>query len=158
MNESERLGAIEEIKQLKAKYWRGVDTGDGDLVRSILAQDCELDYRGCCTDPVTGDDHMPMMNLVMRGRASWQTDNLDAGKATGPRLVTIHQGHQSEIEITSDTTARGIWVFSDRFFMPPGAPFERLVGYGHYHETYEKAGGSWLLKTTRITRLRVEVS
>lgn len=153
MNESERLSAIEDIRQLKAKYWRGVDGTDGELVRSILAEDCVLDYRGCCTDPVTGVDHMPMMNMVMTGRDSWQTGNLDA-----PRLVTVHQGHQSEIELTGDATARGIWSFSDRFFMPPGAPFERLVGYGYYHDTYEKAGGRWLLKTTRITRLRVEVS
>jgi hypothetical protein len=40
--------------------------------------------------------------------------------------------------------------------MPPGAPFDRLVGYGYYHDTYEKTDGQWLLKTTRITRLRVE--
>lgn len=153
MDESGRLSAIEDIRQLKAKYWRGVDTADGELVRSILAEDCVLDYRGCCTDPTTGVDHMPMMNMVMTGRDSWQTANLDA-----PRLVTVHQGHQHEIEPTGNGTASGIWVFSDRFFMPPGAPFARLVGYGHYHDTYEKAGGRWLLKTTRITRLRVEVS
>jgi hypothetical protein len=153
MNESERLGAIEEIRQLKARYWRGVDSADGDLVRSILAEDCELDYRGCCTDPVSGIDHMPQMNMVMRGRSAWQTGNLEE-----PRLVTVHQGHQHEIEVTSATTANGIWSFSDRFFMPPGAPFERLVGYGYYYETYEKTRGRWLLKTTRITRLRVEVS
>jgi hypothetical protein len=153
MNESERLAAIEEIKQLKAKYWRGVDNADGALVRSILAEDCVLDYPGCCTDPVTGADHMPQMNMVMRGRDSWQTGNLEE-----PRLVTVHQGHQCEIEVTGDTTAQGVWSFTDRFFMPPGAPFERLVGYGYYHETYERVGGRWLLKTTRITRLRVEVS
>lgn len=156
MKESKRLAAIEEIRQLKAKYWRGVDSGDGKLVRSILAEDCVLDYMGCCTDPVTGTDHMPQMNMVMRGRNAWQTDNLDPGD--GPRLVTVHQGHQSEIEITGDTTATGIWVFSDRFFMPPGAPFARLVGYGHYHDTYEKVGDAWLLKTTRITRLWVETT
>jgi hypothetical protein len=153
MDESERLGAIEEIRKLKARYWRGVDSANGDLVRSILAEDCELDYVGCCIDPVSGIDHMPQMNMVMRGRAAWQTGNLEE-----PRLVTVHQGHQHEIQVTSPTTADGIWSFSDRFFMPPGAPFERLVGYGHYHDTYEKIGGKWLLKTTRITRLRVEVS
>ena len=158
VTEGERAAAIEDIKQLKAKYWRGVDMGDGDLVRSILAEDCVLDYRGCCTDPITGVDHMPQMNLVMRGRSSWQTGNLDAPAPGVPRLVTVHQGHQSEITITGETTASGIWVFSDRFFMPPGAPFARLTGYGHYHETYEKLGGTWLLKTTRITRLRVAVA
>lgn len=153
MKKSERLSAIEEIKQLKAKYWRGVDNADGQLVRSILAEDCVLDYVGCCTDPVTGTDHMPQMNMVMKGRDSWQTGNLEE-----PRLVTVHQGYQCEIEITGDDTASGVWSFTDRFFMPPGAPFERLTGHGYYHETYEKVGGTWLLKTTRITRLRVEVS
>ena len=152
MTEGERAAAIADIRDLKAKYWRGVDTVDGDLVRSILHPDCELDYRGCMTDPVTGIDIMPQMNLVMRGRDSWQTGTLE-----GTRAVTVHQGHQAEIAITSSTTATGIWAFSDRFFMPPGAPFARLTGFGHYHDTYEKVAGHWLLKTTRITRLRVAV-
>jgi hypothetical protein len=153
MTESERLAAIEEIKQLKAKYWRGVDNADGDLVRGILAEDCVLDYMGCCTDPVSGTDHLPMMNMVMKGRDSWQTGNLEE-----PRLVTVHQGHQSEVEVTGETTAKGIWSFTDRFFMPPGSPFSRLTGYGYYHDTYEQVGGKWLLKTTRITRLWVETT
>jgi hypothetical protein len=158
VTEGERAAAIEDIKQLKAQYWRGVDSVDGALVRAILAEDCELDYRGCCTDPVTGVDHMPQMNLIMRGRDSWQTGNLEAAEPGTPRLVTVHQGHQSEIELTGEATARGVWSFTDRFFMPPGAPFATLTGYGYYHETYEKVGGTWLLKTTRITRLRVEVA
>jgi len=153
MTAAERLTAIEAIRNLKAKYWRGVDTADGALVRSILASDCVLDYMGCCTDPVTGKDHMPQMNIVLRGRDSWQTENLE-----GPRIVTVHQGHQAEIEVTGETTANGLWVFTDRFFIPPGGPFTRLTGYGHYHETYAVEGGAWKLKTTRITRLWVEVN
>jgi hypothetical protein len=153
MDETSRLAAIEAIRDLKAKYWRGVDSVDGALVRSILAEDCELDYHGCCVDPVTGIDHMPQMNMTMRGRAAWQTGNLEE-----PRVVTVHQGHQHEITVTGETTASGIWVFTDRFFIPPSGPFTRLTGYGHYHDTYEKAGEAWLLKTTRITRLWVEVS
>jgi len=150
MTEGERAAAIADIRNLKAKYWRGVDLVDGNLVRSILHPDCELDYRGCMTDPLTGTDFMPQMNIVMYGRDSWQTGNLEDARA-----VTVHQGHQAEIAITSPATANAIWAFSDRFFMPPGAPFARLTGFGHYHETYEKIGSAWLLKTTRITRLRV---
>lgn len=51
-----RLAAIEDIRQVKTRYWRGVDDGDSAMVRAILAPDCVLDYRGCCTDPVTGID------------------------------------------------------------------------------------------------------
>ena len=43
MNEIERLTAIEQIKQVKARYFRGVDSCDGELVRSLLAEDCVLD-------------------------------------------------------------------------------------------------------------------
>ncbi len=153
MTETERLAAIEAIRELKATYWRGVDTADGALVRSILAEDCVLDCMGCCTDPASGVDHMPQMNIVMRGRESWQTGNLEH-----PRLITVHQGHQHEIAVTSPTTASGVWAFTDRFFMPPGSQFSRLTGYGHYHDTYEKTGGAWLLKTMRFTRIRVETS
>jgi hypothetical protein len=151
MTEIERLAAIEEIRQLKARYWRGIDSIDGELVRSVLSQDCVLNYVGCWTDPVTGTDHMPEMNVVLRGRDSWRARNLD-----GPNIATVHQGHQSEIELTGEVTAQGLWYFTDRFFIPAESPFPQLVGYGRYHDTYEKNNGRWLLKTTRITRIRVE--
>jgi hypothetical protein len=153
MTETERLAAIEAIRILKAKYWRGVDTVDGELVRSILHPECVLDCMGCCTDPASGVDHMPQMNIVMRGRESWQTGNLEH-----PRLITVHHGHQHEIAVTSPTEAKGVWAFTDRFFMPPGSSFSRLTGYGHYHDTYEKLDGQWLLKTMHFTRLWVETS
>ena len=150
MTETERLAAIEAIRQLKAKYWRGVDTSDGALVRSILAEDCVLDFRGCCTDPASGVDFLPQMNIVMKGRDIWQAQALDG-------YVTSHQGHQAEIEVTGPDTASAIWTFTDRFFYPAGMQYSRFTGYGYYHETYcMEPGGPWLLKTTRITRLWVE--
>jgi len=152
MVEIERLAAIEGIKQVKACYWRGVDVCDGDMVRSVLAEDCELDYHGCCTDPQTGVDHLPAMNVTLRGRDKWMSDGM-----ARLGIVSVHQGHQSEIEITSPDTAIGIWAFTDRMFFPAGGPFSRLTGYGFYHETYVKVGGCWLIRTTRITRIRVEV-
>jgi hypothetical protein len=60
------------------------------------------------------------------------------------------------LEFTSDAAAKGIWSMTDRLYFPPGEEFSLMTGYGHYLETYEKVGGAWLLKTTRITRIRVE--
>jgi hypothetical protein len=151
MNGIERLTAIEEIKQVKAKYFRGVDTGDGDLVRSILAEDCVLDYVGGCTDPSTGIDYVPSTNTVLRGREAWP-----AGQRVNMGMVSVHQGHTVEIEITSDSTASAIWSMTDRLHFPPGGDYSIMTGYGHYHETYERIGGTWKIKTTRLTRLRVE--
>ena len=153
MTEVERLAAIEEIKQVKAKYFRGVDTGDGELVRGILAEDCELDYMGCCTDPATGRDFLPVMNVVMRGRASWFDEGLSAAG-----IVSAHHGHNCEVKVTSDTKASAIWSMTDHLFMPAGSPFAVMTGYGFYHETYEKADGTWRIKTLRIQRTRVEAA
>lgn len=153
MNDWERLSAIEEIKQIKARYFRGVDRSDGALVRSILASDCVLDYNGCCTDPATGRDFLPAMNVVLRGADSWLSDGLSKAG-----IVSVHQGHNCEVEVTSDTTARATWSMTDRLFMPAGAPYAVMTGYGYYHETYEKIAGMWKLKTLRIERIRVEAS
>jgi hypothetical protein len=32
-----------------------------------------------------------------------------------------------------------------------------MHGYGHYHETYEKVDGRWLIASTTLTRLRTDV-
>jgi SnoaL-like domain len=151
MTETERLAAIEAIRDLKAKYWRGVDQTDSALFRSILAEHCVLDFRGCCTDPTSGTDFLPQMNIVMKGRDSWQAQALEG-------YVTSHQGHQAEIEVTGPDSARAIWTFTDRFFYPPGMQYSRFTGYGYYHETYVTEPDGWKLETTRITRLWVEAA
>jgi hypothetical protein len=36
-------------------------------------------------------------------------------------------------------------------------PALTLNAYGHYHETYEKSGDQWKIKTSKLTRLREDV-
>ena len=153
MSDNERLAAIEAIRQVKARYFRGVDTDDAELVRSILAEDCVLDYTGCFVDPKTGTDYFPQMSIVVRGRDGWPKRGLPS-----MGIVTVHQGHHADIAITDETNATGIWAMTDHIFMPAGAPHARITGHGHYHESYEKIGGAWQLKTLRISRLRVEAA
>ena len=151
MTETEELRAIEGIKRSKARYLRGVDTSDGPLVRGILAEDCVLDYMGCCTDPASGRDFLPTMNVVMKGRDSWS----DGGMAAAG-IVSAHHSYNFDITFTSDTTADSICAFTDRLYLPEGAPYGVMVGYGWYHETYEKLDGVWKIKHLRIVRSRVE--
>lgn len=151
MNEIDRLAAIDAIRQGKARYFRGVDSGDGDLVRSVLARDCVLDYRGCCTDPSSGRDFLPAMNVMLRGAASWSADGLSRAG-----IISVHQSHDCEIAVTGEMTADAVFAMTDRLYMPAGAPFAAMIGYGHYRETWEKTGSAWKIKTLRITRLRVE--
>ena len=153
MSEIERLSAIDALRQLKARYFRGVDTCDGGLVRSILAEDCALDFRGCCTDPTSGRDFIPAMNVVLHGRDAWVSDGMAKFG-----IVSVHQSHNFEAEFLHDGTAKVIWSMTDRLWFPPGSEFSMMIGHGHYHETYVMIGGAWQIKTTRITRIRVEVS
>ena len=153
MDEVERLAAIEAIKQVKARYFRGVDTSDSALVRSILAEDCVLDYMGCCIDPASGRDFLPAMNIVMRGRDSW-TD----GGMSAMGIVSTHHGHLGEVTVSSADSASAIWPMTDRLFLPPGGEFSLVMGYGYYHETYVRTGGEWQIRTLRIERLRVEAA
>jgi hypothetical protein len=146
-----RLEAIEAIKQTKARYFRGVDTGDGALVRSVLAPDCVLDYTDCFVDPLTRIDHFPALSMIMRGREAYATNGLaEIG------VVSAHYGPNCEIELEDAATARGIWSMSDRLIMPAGDANRELLGHGHYHETYVKIDESWYIKTLRIVRTRVE--
>ena len=69
-------------------------------------------------------------------------------------VVTVHHGHMPEIEVTSPTTATGVWAMEDMLRWPNGM---EMHGYGHYHETYEKIDGQWRIKTTTLTRLRVDI-
>ena len=70
-------------------------------------------------------------------------------------VVTVHHGHTPEIELTSATTARGIWAMQDFLRWPDGT---ELRGSGHYHETYERIDGNWRIKTSTLTRLHVETT
>ena len=131
---------IEAIKQLKARYFRFMDTKAWDrLEHEVFAPDVHIDMEneggGVHDDRVT---YMTMLRSMIGD------------------VVTVHHGHMPEITLTSATTATGIWSMEDMLWWPEGSPIQHLHGYGHYHETYEKADGGWRIKTMTLTRLRTD--
>ena len=142
MDEVERLIAIEEIKQLKARYFRCMDTKDWDGLAGVFAPDAVMDMSG----ETGGDDG------VVRGRA----EIVEFVRGAIESVETVHHGHTPEIEITSPSTARGIWAMEDRLRWRDGGPLRTMHGAGHYHETYERIEGEWFIRTTTLTRLRVD--
>lgn len=148
LSELERLTAIEEIKQLKARYFRSMDTKDWDGLTAVFAPDAELDVRG-----EAGDQSKAATDLVRGG----PTIGAFIRNAVYD-LTTVHHGHMPEIEVTGDTTARGIWAMEDVLRWPEGGPLKTLQGYGHYHETYRKIDGAWRIQSSRLSRLRVDMT
>ena len=129
---------IEAIKQLKGRYFRTMDTKDWDGMRDVFADDVVIDTTDSGGNVVTGgDEFMAFLRPVLDD------------------VVTVHHGHMPEIELTSPTTARGVWSMEDMLRYADGT---ELHGYGHYHETYEKVDDTWRIKTLRLTRLRMDVT
>ncbi|UUO00829.1 nuclear transport factor 2 family protein [Mycolicibacterium novocastrense] len=131
------LVEIEAIKQLKARYCRLLDTKDWAAWRSLFADDFLSD-----TSPAGGKKIQGADEFVAFTRKSLRNQ------------TTVHQVHAPEIELTSPTTARGVWALEDVVRFAPGV---NLRGYGHYHETYEKIDGQWRFKSSTLTRLREDI-
>jgi hypothetical protein len=141
MDDTERLIAIEDIRRLKARYFRCMDTKDWDGFRDVFAADAEMDMRAEAGEAglVRG---APEIAAFVRGAVD--------------TVVTAHHGHMPEIDVTSPTTATGVWAMEDVLRWPPGGPIADMHGWGHYHETYVKGDGGWRIQTLTLTRLRVD--
>ena len=129
---------IEAIKKLKAKYWRCLDKKLWDELDNVFAEEAIVDYG-------PGQQVQGKKAIVQ-----FIKDSL-AGEST----VTFHGGHTPEIDITSDTTARGIWPLQDYVIINQNIT---MVGYGHYEDEYVKENGQWRKKSVKLTRILEERS
>jgi hypothetical protein len=143
MTDSEKLLAIEEIKQVKARYYRCMDSKDWPGFEAVFAPDATVDFT-------------PPGGNVADWLASGRTNIVAFVRKVVEPAVTVHHGHMTEVEVTSAITARAIFAMEDLIWWPEGSWRRTLHGWGHYHETYEKIDGKWLIKTLRLTRLQVD--
>ena len=128
---------IEAIRQLKARYFRLMDTKQWDQWGDVFTEDAHL---AASPDP----------NETFHGR----TDIVKRVSAVLRDARTVHHGHMPEIELTGPDTATGIWAMYDFVDMPQLV----LHGWGHYHEEYAKQGGAWRIRRSRLTRLRLDIT
>ncbi|MCP4595990.1 nuclear transport factor 2 family protein [Neptuniibacter sp.] len=130
------LKDIEEIKKLKAKYFRLMD-------RKLWKEWGEL-----FTEDVVAVYHGPHPEIRYEGR-------LDMVRQVSTAIgdaVTVHHGHMPDIELTSSTTATGTWAMFDYVRKRESC----LKGYGYYEEDYFKENGKWKIKRLLLTRLHVD--
>ncbi|OBH59339.1 DUF4440 domain-containing protein [Mycobacterium colombiense] len=138
---TEAADELEDLRQLKARYCRFLDTKDVGAWRDVFAPDVvvilDMAVSTAGADPQTAapiegvDNFVPM---VMGGLEN---------------VATKHHCHTPELTLTSATTATGIWAMEDLLIFGDG---RELYGAGHYHETYEKRDGAWRIKSLHLTR------
>lgn len=87
------MGDIDAIQQLKARYFRTLDTKDWDGLRQVLTDDVVVDTTEAGGSAITGaDEFLAYLREALAG------------------TTTVHQGHMPEVTLTSDTTATGVWA------------------------------------------------
>jgi len=131
----DQLADIEAIKQLKARYFRLMDTKQWDAWGEVFTEDARLQWGESEDDSALG-----RANIVS-----------SVSQAVDP-AVTCHHGHMPEIEILDADRATGVWAMYDRVDHPEYL----LEGYGHYTEEYRKVAGEWKIHRTKLTRLHRE--
>ena len=147
MTPDEELYAIEQIRQLKARYFRGVDTKDATVLRAVFADGAETDFRSESPDRDPALKHNDPDAFVRNV----------IGMLEG--VTTAHAGFMPEIEILSATEARARWSMTDRLWVEDAAssrlPFRTLAGWGVYHDCYVRTEAGWRIASTRLERIKV---
>jgi hypothetical protein len=139
MTDLERLVAIEDIKQLKARRDRAVDLKQWDELEAMHAPDHQSHNEG-----------MPHWNSAR--------ELIDNIKAVMDRLESVHHSHTPDITFESPTRAAGVWQMEDKLYWKQGGEDHWLHGMGFYDERYEKRDGRWVFVWRRLSRIKVLTS
>ncbi len=133
------LREIEAIKRLKYKYFRCLDLKLWDEMRECFVEEATSAY---------GDG-----KYSFNGREQilkFLKEFMDR-----PTVLSAHHGHHPEIDLTSPTTAVGIWALAD-VFIDLDANIT-LRGAAFYRDQYVKVNGKWKIKSTGYNRTYEEV-
>ena len=140
------LADIEAIRQLKARYFRHLDTKNWAEWRKVFTDDVDIRVDVTVDKDGSGGQHPPHP----KGGDAFVAHISEFLK---PPFMTVHHGHTNEIEITGPGTATGIWAMED--IVSP-TPDMTIWGYGHYHERHRKEGGEWRIAGFHLKRLRFD--
>ncbi|MGH2683978.1 MAG: nuclear transport factor 2 family protein [Actinomycetota bacterium] len=135
----EDLVEIEAIKQLKHAYARLLDTKRWDVLAALFVPDATASYSGGQLS-FTGRD--AIIAFLRRVLAS-------------PKVLTVHNMGQPEIELLSSDRARATWALRDEVIMVESGTYVR--GASLYEDEYRKVDGSWRFAHTGYRRLFEEI-
>ena len=128
MKESEERMNIEQIKRLKYGYQRALDTHDWVAFAECFAEDATASYSD-------GSLSFEGRDAIVEG-ISTQMDF--------PFKISVHQVHHPEIDIITESTARGTWYLYDHV-VSEGEGW-MLTGGAFYKDEYSKIGGQWRIQ------------
>ncbi|MBS0367091.1 MAG: nuclear transport factor 2 family protein [Proteobacteria bacterium] len=130
------LVEMENIKRVKYRYLRAMDTGDHGLLARLFTPDVTAHFVGGSYD------------VSITGRA--QLLEYLAASVTAD-VVINHNCHHPEIDLTGPDTADGLWYLQDWYFNQRDRHLVR--GAAFYRDRYRKLDGEWLIAHTGYERV-----
>jgi SnoaL-like protein len=130
-----RMGDIDDIKRLKYRYLRALDTKNWDDFAATLTDDVIGDY-----GESLGEEHhfTDRDSLVEFMRSSMPAN-----------IITEHRVTHPEIDVDGDE-ATGTWYLQDHVIV---ADFNFLLfGAGFYHDRYRRTPDGWKISATGYDR------
>ena len=132
----QRLTDIEACQRLRVAYFRCLDTANLAEMKELLTED----YACRCV----GGDYV----YEAKSRAEFLEVTANSFHT---EIVTQHNGHGSEIELLSDTQARGVVYFNDLVYHFRTREF--LMGTAVYKDRYRKVDGRWRIEYGEYERV-----
>lgn len=129
------LEAIELIKQLKARYFRFLDTRNIEGLQSVFTADATARFKG------------PDYDFDLSG---WPALEAFYRKSFSADAFGMHNGHHPEIDVAGDH-ATGIWYLQDMFVQLKHDI--TVMGSALYEDEYRRQDGVWRIATTGYVRL-----
>ena len=132
----QKLSDLEDIRTLKHRYFRGIDTADLALLGTLFTQDLTVDYRGgTYRVRLEGRDNM----------LEFLANSFHSG------AVAMHHGHMPEITLTGENDAEGIWYLEDIFIDVERS--SHTIGSAIYRDVYRREDGAWKIARTEYDRV-----
>ncbi len=132
----QQLSDLEDIRTLKHRYFRGIDTADLALLGTLFTPDLTVDYRGgTYRVRLEGRDNM----------LEFLANSFHSG------AVAMHHGHMPEITLTGENDAEGIWYLEDIFIDVERS--SHTIGSAIYRDVYRREDGAWKIARTEYDRV-----
>ncbi|WP_176594305.1 nuclear transport factor 2 family protein [Sphingobium sp. EM0848] len=132
----QQLSDMEDIRTLKHRYFRGIDTADMALLATLFTDDVSVEYRGGGYKvKLAGRDNM--MDFL--------ANSFHSGTAA------MHHGHMPEITLTGADEAEGLWYLEDIFINVEDQL--HTSGTAIYRDHYRREDGAWRIARTEYDRV-----
>lgn len=129
------MSDVDEIKQVKYRYLRALDTKHWDEFADTLTEDVTGDYGPSLGETLNFTERGPLVDFMRN--------------SLGPEIITEHRVSHPEITVDGDQ-ATAIWYLQDRV-IAPSFNF-MLIGAAFYYDTYRRTSEGWKICATRYDR------